>query len=152
MMINRAVNRRRGFTLIEIMVVVIVLGILVAVVIPNVVGRTDEARVAKARADIESMVMLVESFRLDVRRYPTEDEGLDIMREPPSGEDADLWRGPYSRKPIPNDSWGRPYRYYSPAPNDIDEFGIESLGRDGQPGGSGFDRDINSWTNYEDEE
>lgn len=142
---------RRAFTLIEIMVVVIVLGILAAVVIPNLAGRTDEARVAKARSDIETLSLLIQSFRLDMRRYPTEEEGLAVLREEPTGEDAELWKGPYTNKPIPKDPWGNEYIYTSPAENGIDEWGIESYGADGEPGGEGFDRDINTWTNYADE-
>ncbi len=145
-----ATRRRRsgGFTLIEIMVVVIVLGILAAVIIPNFTGRTDEARVAKARADISELATVLEQFRLDMRRYPTEIEGLEVLRTPPSAEDAELWKGPYIRKPVPLDPWGDPYRYSSPAPNGLDEYGIESFGADKQPGGEGYAMDINTWTNY----
>ena len=146
-------NRNRlGFTLIEIMVVVIVLAILAAVVVPNLAGRTDEARVARARSDIADLTTLLEGFRLDMRRYPYEEEGLAILREPPNTEDADFWKGPYSRRPIPLDPWGRPYMFVAPAPNGIDEYGVQSLGRDGEVGGVGYDKDISSWTNYEEEE
>ena len=143
---------RRGFTLIEIMVVVIVIAILAAVVIPNVVGRDEDARVSKARSDIANLSTAIEGFRLDMRRYPFEDEGLAILREPPSSEDAEMWKGPYVTKPIPNDPWSNPYRYYSPAGNDIDPYGIESLGNDGEVGGEDHARDINTWTNYDDPE
>lgn len=145
-------SRNGGFTLIEIMVVVIVLGILAAVVIPNLVGRTDEARVAKARSDISEISALLEQFRIDMRRYPTEDEGLAALREPPSSDDAENWKGPYTKKPIPNDPWGRPYRYNNPAPNGTDSYGVESLGSDGESGGESFAKDINSWTNYDEQE
>jgi len=134
--------------LIEIMVVVIVLGVLAAVVIPNLIGRTDEAKVAKARSDISEVSTLLEHYRLDMRRYPTEEEGLDVLRNAPSSDDSNLWKGPYTRKPVPNDPWGRPYKYYSPCPNGVDEYGVESLGSDGEPGGTGYAEDINSWTNY----
>lgn len=142
-------HRRSGFTLIEIMVVVIVLGVLAALVIPNLVGKTDEARVSKAQSDISGMVTMLEAFRLDMRRYPTEEEGLTVLREPPSSEDANLWKGPYTKKPVPADPWGKPYVYSSPAPDEQSEFGIESLGADGQPGGEGANKDINSWSNYD---
>lgn len=140
---------RSGFTLIEIMVVVIVLGILAAIVIPNLAGKTDEARVAKAKSDISDLTGLVEAFRLDMRRYPTQEEGLDVLRVPPNSEDADKWHGPYLRKDVPKDPWGQPYIYSSPAANGVDEYGIESLGRDKVVGGEGLDADINSWTNNE---
>lgn len=142
----------RGFTLIEIMVVVIVLGVLAAIVIPNLVGKTDDARVSRAQADISSVVTMIEAFKLDMRRYPDEEEGLAVLREPPDSDDANLWKGPYAKKPIPNDPWGRPYNYYNPAPDDVGEFGVESTGSDGQPGGEGYAKDINSWSNYDEKE
>ena len=141
--------RRRGFTLVEIMVVVIVLAILAAVVLPNVTGRTDEAKVAKSQADLALFGNLIESFKLDMGRYPTEEEGLEVMRTPPSTEDAERWRGPYSNRPIPKDPWKREYHYLSPAPDGITEYGIESYGADGEPGGEGFDRDLNTWEEYD---
>ena len=143
-------TRRGGFTLVEIMVVVIVLGILAAVVIPNLTGRTDDARVAKARSDVSELATVLEQFRLDMRRYPSQIEGLGVLRSPPNSEDGGLWKGPYVRKPVPRDPWGNEYRYSSPAPNGIDEYGIESFGSDGQAGGSGYATDINTWSNYED--
>jgi general secretion pathway protein G len=146
---NSLQQARRGFTLIEIMVVVVVLGILATFIIRSVAGKDEEARVAKARSDVAVLVSLIEQFRLDMRRYPTEEDGLEVLRTPPNGEDANLWKGPYSRSPIPNDPWGQPYRYLAPAPNGIDPFGIESYGADKQAGGAGNNQDINSWTNYE---
>lgn len=143
-------RKKRGFTLVEIMVVVIVLGVLAALVIPNLIGKTDEARVSSAKSDVSGMTTMIEAFRLDMRRYPTEEEGLGVLREPPSSEDANLWKGPYSKKPISNDPWGHPYLYHSPAPDGVSEMGIESLGADGQPGGEGYAKDINSWSNYDD--
>lgn len=140
---------RRGFTLIEIMVVVIVLGILAAVVIPNFVGQTDEARVAKARSDITTLSTTIEQFRLHMRRYPYQDEGLDVLRTPPNSEDANNWKGPYLTKNVPKDPWGNPYIYSEPAANGIDPYGITSYGSDGAPGGEGIDQDINSWEDYE---
>ena len=142
------IYRRRGFTLIEIMVVVVVLGILATFIITSVAGKDEQARVAKARSDVKMLTTLLENFRLDMRRYPSEEEGLDSLRTAPAGDDADRWRGPYSRSPIPEDPWGEPYHYLTPAPNGIDPFGIESYGSDKAPGGEGFNQDINSWTNY----
>jgi general secretion pathway protein G len=142
---------KRGFTLIEIMVVIVVIGILATFIIGNLVGTDDQAGVAKARSDIEMLKVLIQKFRLDMRRYPLEDEGLAVLREPPGGEDANRWKGPYSLGPIPNDPWGEPYHFVVPAPNGIDPFGLESLGADRAPGGDGYARDINSWTLYEEE-
>lgn len=139
-----------GFTLIEILVVVVILSVLAAIIIPNFAGRPDEARVAKAKSDIASFRSTLATFQLDLGRYPTEDEGLAVLREPPATDDASKWKGPYITKSIPKDPWGEPYIYYSPAPNGIDGFGIESYGADRQPGGEGVNADINSWSDEED--
>lgn len=133
------------------MVVVVVLGILATMIVRGIAGQDEEARVARARSDISTLRTAVDSFRLNMRRYPTEEEGLAVLREPPQGDDASLWRGPYISSDLPSDPWGNPYYYYVPAPNGIDPFGIESLGADGAAGGEGFARDINSWSNYDDQ-
>lgn len=143
----RIQKTKRGFTLIEIMVVVIVLSILAAVIIPNFASKPDEAKAAKARSDVSTIYTLLEHFRLDMGRYPTEDEGLEVLRRPPDASDASRWKGPYATKDIPKDPWGNAYKYYAPCPNGIDGCGVESLGKDNQTGGAGFDTDINSWTN-----
>jgi general secretion pathway protein G len=141
-------RRRGGLTLIEIMVVIVVLGILATFIVTSVAGKDEQARVAKARSDVATLTTQLENFKLDVRRYPTEEEGLGALREPPQGEDANLWKGPYSRTPIPNDPWDQPYHYIVPAPNGIDPFGVESYGADKAPGGDGYNQDIQSWANY----
>lgn len=146
-------TRQRGFTLVEIMVVVIVLAILAAAVLPSILGqgRDNEARVAVARSDVASFKTMLDSFRMDMRRYPTEDEGLAVLHEPPQdlGDSGGTWKGPYYDKPIPKDPWGHEYIYSSPAPNGINPYGILSYGADGQPGGTGFNTDICSWENYD---
>jgi general secretion pathway protein G len=139
----------RAFTLIEIMVVVIVIAILAAFILPNIAGTPEKARAAKAQGDIADFSTLLEAFKLDLGRYPTQDEGLQALRTPPQSSEADRWKGPYLKKEIPKDPWGNPYVYTVPCPNGIDDYGIESLGRDGQPGGEGFDADINSWASHE---
>jgi general secretion pathway protein G len=136
---------QRGFTLIEIMVVVVVLGILAAVIVPNFFGKTDEAMVSRAKTDIASLTTMIQAFRLDMHRVPAQEEGLDVLRNPPSGDYANLWKGPYASKAIPMDPWGTPYQYSAPSPNGVDEFGVASFGRDKAPGGSGLDADITSW-------
>jgi general secretion pathway protein G len=145
----RISRARRGFTLVEIMVVVVVLGILAAVIIPNLFGQTDKAMVSRARSDIATLATEVNAFRLDMHRVPTQDEGLGVLRVPPQGDDANLWKGPYATKDIPPDPWGVPYQYYAPCPNGVDEFGISSFGRDKAAGGTGLDQDINSWEDYD---
>ena len=150
----RKMRSRQGYTLVEIMVVVVVLAILDPAEQPNIIGqgRDDQARVSVARSDINNFSTMLQSFKLDMRRFPTEAEGLQVLREPPSSEDANLWRGPYATRDIPRDPWGNDYIYTSPAPNGLDEFGVVSYGSDKMPGGEGFARDISSWENYETEE
>lgn len=145
----RISRTRRGFTLVEIMVVVVVLGILAAVIIPNLFGNTDKALVARARADISTICTMVNAFRLDMRRVPTQDEGMAVLRTAPSSEDANLWKGPYAQKDIPMDPWGSAYQYYAPSPTGVDEFGVTSYGADKAPGGEGYAKDINSWEDYD---
>jgi general secretion pathway protein G len=145
-------QRRRGFTLIEIMVVIIVLTILAAAIIPNLTGRTDDARVARARSDVANLETALEQFKLDMGRYPTSEEGLQALRDAPQTEDIDRWKGPYLRKPVPPDPWGNPYVYVSPGIENPDSYDLESYGADGQDGGEEYDRDIESWTNYDDQQ
>jgi len=148
----RVRNQRRGFTLVEIMVVIIVLTILAAAIIPNLTGRTDDARVARARSDVANLETLLEQFRLDLLRYPTSEEGLAVLREAPQSDDVTRWKGPYLRKPVPLDPWGNPYVFISPGVNNPDSYDLSSFGSDGQEGGEGYARDITSWTNYDDPE
>lgn len=133
-----------GFTLIEIMVVIVILGILASLVVPKVLGRTDDARVAAAKQDIASIGQALKLYRLDNQRYPTTDQGLQaLVVAPSSGPPAPGWKtGGYLEK-LPKDPWGQPYQYLSPGvKGEIDVF---SLGADGQPGGTGNDADIGSW-------
>jgi len=145
----RSRNRTRGFTLVEIMVVIIVLTILAAAIIPNLTGRTDDARVARARSDVANLEMALEQFKLDMLRYPTTEESLAVLRELPQSDDSMRWKGPYLRKPVPLDPWGNPYSYTSPGLNNPDSYDLLSFGSDGQEGGEGYARDITSWTNYD---
>ncbi len=137
-------GRPGGFTLIEIMVVVVIMGILAALVVPKLIGRTDDARVAAAKQDIATIMQALKLYRLDNQRYPTTDQGLQaLIAAPTSGPPAPGWKpGGYVDK-LPKDPWGRPYQYLSPGvKGEIDVF---SLGADGQPGGAGYDADIGSW-------
>ncbi|MEC5158952.1 MULTISPECIES: type II secretion system major pseudopilin GspG [unclassified Janthinobacterium] len=143
---NRSIRRRlaRGFTLIEIMVVVVIMGILAALVVPKLISRTGESRVAAARVDIISLIQALKLYKLDNQRYPTTEQGLGaLVSKPTSGPAANGWKsGGYLDK-MPKDPWGNPYQYLSPGIKG--EIDVLSLGADGQPGGSGDDADIGSW-------
>ncbi|WP_151447968.1 type II secretion system major pseudopilin GspG [Lacisediminimonas profundi] len=134
----------RGFTLIEIMVVVVIMGILAALVVPKLMGRADDARITAARQDISTLMQALKLYKLDNQRYPTTEQGLQaLVVRPQSGPPAPGWKvGGYVDK-LPKDPWGNPYQFLSPGvKGEIDVF---SLGADGQPGGSGNDADIGSW-------
>lgn len=134
-------NRRlRGFTLIELLVVILILAILAALIVPRVVGRTDDAKRAKAATDISTLSGLLQQFRLDTGRYPTTEEGLTALRQAPA--DIQNWRGPYSTKAIPADPWGYEYVYEYPGPTGDDSFLLMSFGGDGAEGGEGANEDI----------
>ena len=139
-------RNRRGFTLIEILVVIIVLGLLAALVGPRILGRVSEAKSATARTQIELLGLGLDSYRLDNGGYPTTEQGLAALNEKPAGEPVPLnWRGPYLRKAIPLDPWGRPYIYRSPGQSNPSGYDLLTLGRDGQAGGNDEDADITSW-------
>lgn len=136
--------RQSGFTLIEIMVVVVILGILAALVVPKIMSRPDEARAVAARQDITSLVGALKLYRLDNKRYPTTEQGLQaLVGRPETGPAADNWNpGGYVEK-LPLDPWGHPYQYLNPGlRGEIDVF---SLGADNAPGGTGLDADIGNW-------
>ncbi|MBT8143222.1 MAG: type II secretion system major pseudopilin GspG [Gammaproteobacteria bacterium] len=142
-MYKHIARSQSGFTLIEIMVVVVILGILAALVAPSVIGNVSEARITAAKSDIRNIQNALEMFRLHAFRYPTTDEGIEALVSSPADADAsDKWKGPYLPK-VSNDPWGRPYLYLSPGTRA--EIDVYSLGRDGQPGGDGEDADIGNW-------
>ena len=131
---------RRAFTLIELMLVVIIIGILSAMVVPRLAGRSEQARIQAAKADINSSLPLaLDLYEMDIGKYP---ESLDYLRVRPSGSDAQNWRGPYLKKK-PLDPWGRPYVYRSPGEHG--ETDILSFGPDGAEGGEEDNRDITNW-------
>lgn len=132
---------QKGFTLIEIMVVVVILGILAAIVVPKVLDRPDQARATAARQDIAGLMQALKLYRLDHGTYPSLAQGLKILVERPAQGKDNTWRSYLDR--LPNDPWGRPYHYLNPGANgEIDVF---SLGADGQPDGEGVNSDIGSW-------
>lgn len=140
----RQLNKlQQGFTLIEIMVVVVILSILAAFIVPNLMDRPDQARITKARQDIRMLESALEMYRLDNFQYPTADQGLHALTENPGGDNANNWKkGGYVRK-LTKDPWGNDYVYLNPG--DHGEIDIYSLGADGQPGGEGVNSDIGNW-------
>lgn len=138
----QSIRRSGGFTLIEVMVVIVILGILAALVVPKVMGRPDEARTVAARQDIASIAQALKLYKLDNRRYPTSEQGLQaLVAKPTIAPLPDNWKS-YLDK-LPNDPWGKPYQYLYPGlRGDVD---VLSYGADNQPGGEGFDADIGSW-------
>ena len=130
-----------GFTLVELIVVVIIIGLLAGLVLPQFIRQEEKAKLGAAKAQIELLGTALDTFRLDVGRYPTTDEGLQALRQKPGT--LDRWDGPYLKKDLPMDPWGSPYIYKSPG--DHGPYDIVSYGADKAPGGDGDNRDIVSW-------
>jgi general secretion pathway protein G len=139
---TRALRASRGFTLIELMVVLVIIGVLAALVVPNVLDRADDARVTAAKTDINNLMQALKLYKLDNQRYPTSEQSLQsLVAKPSAGPNPPNWK-PYLEK-LPNDPWGRPYQYANPGvKGEIDVF---SFGADGQSGGEGKDADLGSW-------
>jgi general secretion pathway protein G len=137
---------RRGFTLIEILVVIVVIAILATLVAPNVFRHVGAAKSATAKSQIEMIGAALDAYRLDNGSYPTTDQGLAALQIQPSGDPAPTnWRGPYLRKAVPNDPWGHPYLYKSPGDVNPNGYDLLTYGADGKPGGEGDDADVTSW-------
>jgi len=134
-------NLEKGFTLFEILVVIIIIGLLAALVGPRLFGKVSSARQKAAKAQIELFGTALDTFRLDTGRYPTTEEGLKALREKPSG--VERWEGPYLPKEIPVDPWDKPYVYKSPGQHG--DYDLISYGLDGAEGGEGENLDIVSW-------
>jgi general secretion pathway protein G len=132
----------KGFTLIELMVVLVIIGLLAALIVPNVLDRADDARLTAARTDITNVMNSLKLYRLDNQRYPTGEQGLQaLVTKPTVSPVPPNWR-PYLEK-LPNDPWGQPYKYLNPGlKGEVDVF---SLGADGKEGGEGKDADLGSW-------
>jgi len=134
-------NRESGFTFFEILVVVIIIGLLAALVGPRLFGKVSTAKQKAAKAQIELFGTALDTFRLDIGRYPTTEEGLKALREKPSG--VENWQGPYLPKEIPVDPWNRQYVYKSPGEHG--DYDLISHGLDGAEGGEGENQDVVSW-------
>jgi general secretion pathway protein G len=133
-----------GFTLIEIMVVVIIIGLLAAVIVPQVIDKVDQARTTKAKADIQSIETALTMFRLDNSKYPTTDQGLQSLVVQPTDPSIRHWRpGGYIQR-VSKDPWGNDYQYVYPGTHGK-EYDLFTLGSDGQPGGEGTAADIGNW-------
>ena len=130
-----------GFTLVELLIVMVIIGLLAALVGPKMFGKVGKSKQKAAKAQITLFETALDTYRLDMGKYPTTDMGLQALRAKP--EDADKWDGPYLPKDIPRDPWGNPYEYRSPGEHG--DYDIISYGLDGSPGGEGEDTDIVNW-------
>ena len=136
--------KQSGFTLIEVIVVLVILGILASIVVPNVISRTDQAQIVKAKQDIRALESALQMYRVDNFSYPTTDQGLQaLVEKPSSGPEAKNWqKGGYIKK-VPSDPWQNEYQYIIPV--EEGDFDLYSLGADGRPGGADSNADIGNW-------
>ena len=139
---RRTMRVHRGFTLLELMVVAVILVLLAGVVTVLVNKRAEQAKHAKAVADIASLDSAIDQYHLDNGAYPLT---LDALREKPAGEELPNWNGPYIKKAVPADPWSREYVYLEPGDHNTDSYDLYSLGKDGTEGGTGVDADITNW-------
>ena len=139
-------RKRGGFTLVEILVVIIVIAVLATLVAPNVFRHVGRAKDTTAHAQIELLAGAIEAYRLDNDLFPTTEQGLAALRTAPTADPRPRdWRGPYIRREVPLDPWGKPYIYRSPGTVNVESYDLLTLGRDGREGGEGEDADVLSW-------
>ena len=141
---SRRRSRQDGFTLIEIMVVMAIIAMLAAMVGPRLIRQQEKAAVKAAQAQVERLGTALDTYRLDMGRYPTTQEGLGALMQPPGGGGGSRWDGPYLNKDVPLDPWDNPYQYRAPGGGGR-PYDLFSFGADGAPGGDGDNRDITSW-------
>ena len=139
---TQSVRKQRGFTLIELMVVLAIIGILASLVVPNILGRADDARMTAAKTDVGNLMQALKLYKLDNQRFPTAEQGLQALVTKPTTEPVpNNWKS-YLDK-LPTDPWGKPYQYLNPGLKS--EVDVMSWGADGQTGGEGVNADIGSW-------
>jgi general secretion pathway protein G len=136
----KIIKNKKGFTLVELIVVMVIIGMLAALVFPRLLPKVGKGRQAAAKAQIELLGQALDQFRLDTGRYPTTSEGLNALMVNPGVEN---WDGPYLKKAVPNDPWGKPFNYQSPGSHG--DYDLLSYGADASPGGEGENKDLNSW-------
>jgi general secretion pathway protein G len=134
-------HRHAGFTLLELLVVMVIIGLLASIVAPQYFAQIGKSNAKVARAQIEAFGQALDQYRLDVGRYPNSEQGLASLRAAPTNVPS--WRGPYLKREVPNDPWGKAYQYKSPGQHG--EYDLVSLGSDAQPGGEGEAGDVTSW-------
>jgi general secretion pathway protein G len=133
---------RKGFSLIELLLVLVILAVLAAVVAPRFTSRSEQARNTAARTDIASLETAIDAFEIDAGRFPTTEEGLQALIEQPSGVTQDSWRGPYIKRGVPKDPWGNEYNYQQPGRHNTSSYDLSSSGPDGQ---AGTEDDVINW-------
>ena len=138
---SKPVHRGRGFTLLELLVVIVIIGLLAGLVAPRYFDQVSKSNAKIARAQIDSLEKALDQYRLDVGAYPTTEQGLAALNTKP--QNLEKWAGPYLKKAVPPDPWGA--RYIYKAPGDHSEYDLSSYGSDGKPGGEGEAADVNSW-------
>jgi general secretion pathway protein G len=139
-------SQQRGFTLIEIMVVMVIIAMLAALIGPRVMNALSGSKVKASRIQIENLANAIDTFHLDVGRYPSQAEGLQVLIINPTDKPITNWRGPYLKKiKVPNDEWGNTFIYTVPSTRPGVPYELMSLGADGKPGGTGDDADLGSW-------